>query len=146
MKEDYQDFLKTLTTCPFCERSHNRVLLECEHTYLTYALAPYHKHHLLVVPRRHVLSITELTSEEEEEISQLQRIGLAVLNKLGYESVTFMVREGKVEKNKSIDHTHFHVVPYVQIGDVDHFGEPRRVLSDDEIIQTVNELRRVLPE
>ena len=140
----YDDFLQTLVGCPFCVGSHNRALLEREHSYLTYAFAPYHKHHLLAVPRRHVLSIKELSSEEEKEIAELQHLGLEALNRLGYASVTLMVREGDLSKNKSIDHTHFHVVPYIQIGDLDHFGKKRRILSDEEVKETISELRRVL--
>lgn len=140
----YSDLLRTMTSCPFCEGPHNRAIVAREHSYLTYAFAPYHKHHLLVVPRRHVLSIADLTNEEEMEIDELQHLGLRALNELEYPDVTLMVREGTVEKNKSVAHTHFHVVPFVRIGDLDHAGNKRRILTDKEVAQTTEDLKRVL--
>ncbi len=144
MNETYTDFLSKMTQCPFCNEIGNRPVVERKHAMLTYALAPYHKHHLLVVPHRHVLSIDDLAKEEESEIEELQRVGLNLLRKLGYENITLMVREGKVQENKSIAHTHFHIVPYVQIGDLNHFGEQRRVLSHEEIQALLSELKSVL--
>jgi diadenosine tetraphosphate (Ap4A) HIT family hydrolase len=141
----YSEFLTTMTECPFCSGTHNRVLAEREHAYLTYAYAPYHKHHLLVVPRRHVLSINDLTPEEEKEIDELQHLGLETLQKLGYVDVTLMVREGNVNENKSIDHTHYHVVPSVRIGDLDHEGNKRRTLTDEEVTKTIHDIQNVLP-
>ena len=140
----YDDFLHTIPSCPFCgENPHNRIIESREHAYLTYALAPYHKHHLLVLPRRHVLSIKDLTLEEETEIEELQRIGLTLLNKLGYTDITLLVREGAVGHGKSMEHIHFHIVPFIQIGSLNHYGEKRTILTDAEIEETMKDFERV---
>ncbi len=68
----YNDFLTTLKTCPFCELSQ-RILLENNSAYLTYSLAPYHPDHLLVVPKRHVEHILDLTDDEIKDIDALEK-------------------------------------------------------------------------
>jgi len=135
----YEDYVKQMTGCPFCD-GNNRVLADSEHAFLTYAIAPYHRHHLLVIPRRHVESIDELTEDELTAIDRLQELGLSLLKKLHYKSISFLVREGQLNINKSVMHSHFHLIPEILIGNVDHNGEPRRVLTDDEISTLMNEL------
>ncbi len=139
----YKEFLDTLDECPFCSGS-NRVIVDGTHAYLTYALAPYHKHHLLVLPKRHVESVEELTDAEREEIEKLQGDGLRILQKLNYESISLLVREGPVNVNKSIRHTHYHVIPKIQIGDLDHYGQKRRILEENEITDVMREIQSVL--
>lgn len=134
----YKDFLSDLDGCPFCQ-GKNQIILDGEYSYLTYALAPYHKHHLIIVPKRHVESVEDLTKEELKEIEEFQKKGVSVLKKLGYTSVTMLVREGNGE-NKSIDHVHYHVVPAIMIGDLDHYGQERRILSPEEVEETLGDI------
>jgi len=135
----YKEFLESLTGCPFCE-GENRIISDSETAYLTYALAPYHKHHLLILPKRHLESAQEVTEQEDKDIENLQQIGMMVLKKLGYSSVTFLEREGRLNENKSIAHIHYHLIPEVRIGDMDHSGQERRILSDEEIEETMRDI------
>ena len=139
----YKDFLKSLTGCPFCG-GENRIISDTESAYLTYALAPYHKHHLLILPKRHTESIQDITEQEDKDIEQLQRLGMSLLKKLGYESITFLVREGGLNEIKSVAHIHYHLIPKIQIGDLDHYGQERRILSDEEIQGTVHDIELYL--
>jgi diadenosine tetraphosphate (Ap4A) HIT family hydrolase len=139
----YKEMLENLEGCPFCEGKKNEVLLDGSHSFLTYALAPYHPHHLLVIPKRHVESLTELTDEEEGEIANLEQKGIRALQKLGYESASLLVREGNA-KNKSVCHIHFHLIPEIAIGDVNSKGEERKVMTEEEVEKIVREVKRVL--
>jgi diadenosine tetraphosphate (Ap4A) HIT family hydrolase len=134
----YRDFLKELHTCPFCSPK-DRVLVETEHAYLTYALAPYHPHHMLVIPKRHLLHFLELAKEEQNEIDTLIKDGFAALRHLGYQNITALVREGS-EVGKSIAHLHYHLIPNVRIGDIDHEGRERAILTPEEIESTVSDI------
>jgi diadenosine tetraphosphate (Ap4A) HIT family hydrolase len=141
---NYPDFLKTLTGCPFCEHK-NRTIMDSDKSFLTYAIAPYHKHHMLVIPKRHVASLSELSKEEFEDIDVLEDKALDILRKLGYVNMSLLVREGNVEThtaedNKTIEHTHFHVIPNIHIGDLDHYGKTRRVMTEQEIDEVVSEI------
>lgn len=139
----YKDFLKSLSGCPFCE-GRNEPLSDAESAYLTYALAPYHKHHLLILPKRHIESVQDVTTEEDADIERLQQLGMSALKKLGYDSITFLVREGHLNVNKSIVHVHYHLIPKIQIGDLDHYNRERRILTDEEVRETVRDIERYL--
>ena len=122
--------------CHFCN-PRDRKFVENDGAYLTYGIAPYHKHHLLVIPKKHVRSFMELTREEAEQVWDIIRKASAVLLELGYESYTVIVREGKNEA-KTMEHVHYHVIPDIHIGDLDHEGKERVVMTEGEI-QAVSE-------
>lgn len=138
----YRDFLKLTHSCPFCA-DDQRKLSQTEHASLTYALAPYHPHHMLVVPKRHVLHFLDLTPQECIEIDTLVRSAFEALAHLGYENITALVREGE-GSGKSVPHAHYHVIPNIRIGDIDHQGNERSVLSKEEIDSTFAELANAL--
>ena len=138
----YEEFLKNMTGCPFCEHK-NRIIFESDKSFMTYALWPYHKHHLLVIPKRHIESITEITEEERKDIDLLQEKALETLKKLGYISITQLVREGN-DINKAVNHVHFHTIPNIRIGDLDHYGQERKMMSEDDIVSVVEEVKKYL--
>lgn len=105
----YDDYLQKLEICPFCE-SDGRSFIDKKSACLTYAKAPYHPDHLLVIPKRHVVSLFDLTEEEESDINELIELGSEILKKLEYVNFTILVREGS-NANKSIPHLHYHLIP-----------------------------------
>jgi histidine triad (HIT) family protein len=137
----YEEFLKAITVCPFCE-NNNRRIFESKECFLTFALWPYHQHHLLVIPKRHIESLSELTETEKEDIDSMQEKALEILKKLGYSSITHLVREGK--DNKAINHVHFHTIPNIRIGDLDHYGQERKELSENDIQKTIEDIKGFL--
>ncbi|MEN9622168.1 MAG: hypothetical protein RLZZ67_602 [Candidatus Parcubacteria bacterium] len=139
----YKDYIKTITECPFCLPA-TRALLENEHAYLTYAKAPYHNDHLLVIPKRHVMRILDLEIKEQAAIDALIREALKALDTLGDQRYSVLARDGKADGfNKSVDHLHFHVVPEVRLGDLDHFGHEREILTDEEIVQVTEKFSKL---
>ncbi|MBI3632929.1 MAG: HIT domain-containing protein [Candidatus Vogelbacteria bacterium] len=137
----YTDFLKEMKECPFCDTTQ-RIILKNDRAFMTYSLAPYHKHHLLVIPHQHVVSYLDLNQSENEDILKLLKIGMEMMVKLGYTSSSILVRDGDVS-NKSIAHLHYHIIPNIKIGDLDHYGESRRIMTEDEISETLSEINRV---
>lgn len=127
----YSDYLPTITKCPFCE-CNDRVFIDKKNAFLTYAKAPYHPDHLLVIPKRHVVSFLDITHEEKNDIDKLIKTGTKILKKLGYDNFSILVREGN-SINKSVPHLHYHLIPNDRIGDLDHNGEQRQILSSEEI-------------
>lgn len=108
------------------------MLVSNKHAYLTYTKAPYHPHHLLVIPKRHIVSFFNLSAQETEAIDALVKIGAQILKKLKHDSFSILVREGP-DSDKSIKHLHYHLIPDIRIGDVDSHGIPRKILSPAEI-------------
>jgi histidine triad (HIT) family protein len=128
--------------CPFCVGA-NRIIIETDKSFMTYALWPYHQHHILVIPKRHVESLTEITEVEMKDLDVLQKKALEALKNLGYSSITQLVREGN-GINKSVNHVHFHTIPNIRIGDLDHYGQERMMLSEEGISKTIEDIRRYL--
>jgi diadenosine tetraphosphate (Ap4A) HIT family hydrolase len=139
----YSELWKQERPCPFDGEQKDRIILENKSAYLTYALAPYHPDHLLVIPKRHVEHILDVTTEEMADIDVLQRKAWDILRKLGYTSVSFIVREG-VGSGRTINHLHYHVIPEVRLGDVDHNGDEREIMTQKQIDATLARVRATL--
>lgn len=142
----YTDYIGSLPTgsCPFCA-SDDRKLIENETAYVTYALAPYHKHHLLIIPKEHHKSFLHLSPQEYADIQDLAGKSSRLLRFLGYENFTLMVREG-IESGKSVEHLHYHFIPNVHLGDLDHASSPRNVLTDVELESLIRELKSAIDQ
>ena len=139
----YVDFLKTITKCPFCNGINPRILLENDFAILTYAQAPYHKYHLLVIPKRHIISIKDLTWKENVCIMALIVAGIKTLDKLGHNDCTIIARDGQA-LGKSVDHLHYNIVPGGQVEDITVNLEVRKLLSDDEEKLLKKELKMIV--
>jgi diadenosine tetraphosphate (Ap4A) HIT family hydrolase len=57
--------------CPFCRMSDDEILDETENFYAVLARAPYVKDHILIISKRHVTFLNELTKEEQQEMWDL---------------------------------------------------------------------------
>lgn len=141
----YVDFLKEVCECPFCDHDKYKFIGD-EHAFLTYSLAPYHPHHLLVIPKKHRLSIFDISQEEKGSIDVLLSRGMHLLRELGYDNFTVLIREGN-NKARSVEHMHWHLIPNTQIGnlDTDHFK--REVMNSRQIemtVQTITEKMKIL--
>ena len=139
----YKDFLKDSTACPFCDITKDRILEENGNAYLTYAVAPYHSDHVLVCPKRHAEHLLELTQEEIKDIDALQESGLAILEKLGYEDITILVREGK-KSGKSVSHSHYHIIPAVVLEAGIHSEGERAILTAEEQNAVIARIKSVI--
>ena len=141
----YSEYLKHLDHCPFCDPK-NRKISESETAFLTYSKAPYHEHHLLVIPKRHIVRVRELTAREKTDVDDLVDSAIRALENLGMRNISVLVRDGQVNStgNKSVDHLHYHVVPEVRIGDVDSKGKERAMLSDSQCFFEVEAIRQAL--
>lgn len=138
----YHDFLKTLKVCPFCEGIKPRILIENDGAILTYSQAPYHKYHLLIVPKRHIENIKELTWSENVCIMALLVTGIKTLDKLGHNDCTILARDGQAVGKSIKHHLHYHIVPGGMITDISLNNVVRKMLSDDEEDMLRQELER----
>lgn len=117
--------------CPFCGKE-NKILRATKHAYLTYALAPYSPNHLLVIPKRHVVSFLKLSKVERRDIDMLLELGASLLVKLKVKDFSILVRDGG-NRAKSVPHLHYHLIPSHRIGDLDKDGRNRRILTEREV-------------
>ena len=139
----YADYLKTLTFCPFCSSDNLRTLIENDEALLTYSLAPYHKYHLLVIPKRHTESIKDLTWNENVCITTLITTAVKALDKIGHNDCTIVMRDGHALA-KSINHIHYNIIPGGEIKDISINSEVREMLDKNEENSLVEELKKIL--
>jgi diadenosine tetraphosphate (Ap4A) HIT family hydrolase len=140
----YSTFLRTLTKCPFCEDIKPRILIENDGAFLTYSLAPYHKYHLLVIPKRHVENIKDLTWDENVCIMALIVAGIKTLGNIGHNDCTIVARDGQALGRSVKHHLHYHIIPGGQIGDISLNKKVRKLLSDEEEKSLKQELEKSL--
>ncbi|MES2060170.1 MAG: DUF4931 domain-containing protein [Patescibacteria group bacterium] len=144
MPTQYRDFMEEEKECPFCHRKESDVIMESKHAYATYALAPYHKDHLLVIPKRHVTHILDLTPEEQHDIDNLMdTLWQDMQKKFKYKDVSFLVRDGK-GSGASVEHTHYHIIPETKIGDFEHDPDNRNILGTRAIKNEVERIKAIV--
>lgn len=100
--------------CVFCDLKEKYIIDEENEVVLTVALYPYEDGHLLIIPRRHIESASQMADEERETVFDLAEQGQKLLReKLGVNNFWFLVREGEgIKAGKTVDHLHFHLMPY----------------------------------
>lgn len=78
---------------------------------LTVNLYPYNPGHSMIVPKRHVIDIRELTKQENERFPVLRDNLITAMEKV-YNPQGFNLGYNMgLDSGASIDHLHFHVVP-----------------------------------
>lgn len=139
----YADHLKALQgRCPFCQPSQT-ILAQNAHAFLTYATAPYHKHHLLVIPKAHLESVFQLQYEHYVAIDLMTDLAFDLLRALGYENMVAFTREGTKE-GKTVPHLHKHVVPDTLMAPVLPTSTERHTLEPAEEQAISDELQTAL--
>jgi ATP adenylyltransferase len=128
--------------CIFCEEPkedkdrENLILFRSTRGFIIMNLYPYNNGHLMVVPYRHVYSITELSDDELLDLMKMVQQSVQCLKEAFLpEGFNIGVNIGKVAGAGIEEHLHFHVIPR-WVGDT-HFmavlGEvrviPEHVLS-----------------
>jgi ATP adenylyltransferase len=123
--------------CVFCEKAasaedeQNLVLLRGEKTFVIMNLYPYNNGHLLIIPKRHVGEMEELTEEEMMELFQMTRKMVRVLRIFKPQGFNVGINIGRAAGAGIPGHLHIHVVPR-WLGDTNFmpvFGDVR-VISE----------------
>jgi ATP adenylyltransferase len=105
--------------CIFCEAidkdifdMSNLVVRKKENTLIVMNLYPYNNGHLLIVPKRHLGSIEELSADESHEMMDEIILAEKVLQKI-YSPQGFNIGAnlGRAGGAGIADHIHFHIVP-----------------------------------
>jgi ATP adenylyltransferase len=101
--------------CVFCKgsiRDENLVLYENDCAFAIMNKYPYNTGHLLVIPRRHVRDLDELTEEEGMALLKITRLCARVLKeKMGAQGLNIGMNLGKAAGAGIDDHMHVHIVP-----------------------------------
>lgn len=134
--------------CPFCSREEMnlRVVRRGWFAALVLNRAPYIKHHLMVIPNRHILRYEELRAWELWSVHRLMKLAALLVRKAGDEDYSLLLRVGE-NNGKSIDHMHFHIIPRAEvtaIGPGVDESDDRPVLSPLALRNTLNKFRSLM--
>ena len=114
------------------EKVENLTIATTELSIVSVNLYPYNPGHLIIFPKRHLLSITEVTEEEIIDIHKLTVKSITILSK-AWRAAGFNVGYN-IGKNSggSIPHIHQHIVPRFpnEVGFLDVFCNTRIVIYD----------------
>ncbi|MBI5140478.1 MAG: HIT domain-containing protein [Candidatus Vogelbacteria bacterium] len=138
----YKDLVNKLTRCPFCDIKQP-IIIHKKTAFLTPSIAPYYKHHLLVIPKRHIISFLDMTRNEYRDIIDLLKTGGETIRQLGHNNFSVLIRDGSNDA-KSVEHLHCHIIPNVKIGHLKEKEETRKVISKKEFSLVCGELKFVL--
>jgi len=139
----YSDHLAITRDCPFCGLDSNKIIKKVQTAYLTYALAPYSKHHLLIIPNRHVENYEDLTKEEKNDIEELITEGIRFVKLLGHKGYSILLRNGE-GAGKTIKHLHYHIIPSVEVGSLSGNSIERKIMTEEEIGQLLEEFNSLV--
>lgn len=102
-------------SCPFCEidKIKTRTIKEGKYCYVALSNPRLVPGHLLVIPKRHIEKISQLTGEEKEEIfKELIIFEEKILKRFSSGcDIRSNYRPFIVENRLKVDHLHFHLQP-----------------------------------
>lgn len=110
----YGEIWKSVGKCVFCDMRDKYIVVEESGMVLTVALFAYIDGNVMIVPRRHVKSVKELTDEEWQAARKLMYIAKKLIRKIyGIKGVQYVLRDGGITAQSTVaDHMHIHVVPF----------------------------------
>jgi len=135
--------------CVFCEAQSSPgagslVLFRARHCYVILNLYPYNSGHLMVVPNRHIATLSAASHDERCEMMDLTRVAeQALTESYRPQGLNVGMNLGRSAGAGIVDHMHIHLVPRWN-GDTNFMtvvGEVR-VLPED-MVQTAERLRPV---
>ncbi|HUC96557.1 MAG TPA: HIT family protein [Candidatus Saccharimonadales bacterium] len=108
----YDQIWQNVGKCAFCNLNDDYVIYEENGVVLTIALYAYIDGHTMIIPRRHVRSVKELTPKEWETMRKLMYIAKKMIRKsYGIKGMQIIQKDGS-DAQSTVEHLHFHCVPF----------------------------------
>jgi diadenosine tetraphosphate (Ap4A) HIT family hydrolase len=113
-QEWYDTIWKTVGKCVFCDLKDKYILYEENGVVLTVNIYPYIDGQMMAIPRRHLASPKELTSEEWETMRKMNYLAKKLIKKVhGHKGMWSLIREGGDNAQMSVsDHLHMQLIPF----------------------------------
>ncbi len=108
----YDAIAKNVTKCVFCDLKEKYIVAEKGSEVLTVSLFPYIDGQLMVIPRRHIETLEEISADEWQNMLALITAGERLIKEVtGVENINVLYREGKAGAGKSVGHLHVNIFP-----------------------------------
>ncbi|MGB3023265.1 MAG: HIT domain-containing protein [Candidatus Saccharimonadales bacterium] len=111
----YDTIWQTVGRCVFCDhdvsQQHHEVYEE-NGVYMTVPAYAYVDGHLLVIPRRHIRSVKELTPMEWETMRKMFYLAKKMIRVVhGVKGMQIVQKDG-IDAQSTVEHLHFHCIPF----------------------------------
>lgn len=128
---------------PFVHEHAEHMLEVTKYFYVLPARAPWTQDHILIVPRKKIVLLNELTKRELDYGIELISKWDKLLHK-HHTDVTLVLKDGYMggKSEKSIQHLHFHLVPDCAVTAKTNGDDNREFYADDEYTKIVNALKK----
>ncbi len=111
----YDKIWQTVGRCVFCDHDKHQPhheIYEEDGVYLTVPAYAYIDGQLLVIPRRHIRSVKELTTEEWEIFRKMFYIAKKIIRDThGIKGIQIIQKDGSTSQS-TVEHLHFHCIPF----------------------------------
>lgn len=116
--------------CPFCRLWMNRIRLECEFAVAFFDGVPVSQGHTLVIPKRHVASLFELSDKEQAEVWKLvAQVRAMLVTEFQPDGFNIGLNDG-TSAGQTVMHAHVHIIPRRHGDAADPRGGVRSVIPD----------------
>ncbi len=109
----YGKIWTTVGKCVFCDLRDKYVFYEENNVVMTVALYAYIDGNCMIIPRRHVKSVKELTDSEWETMRKMMYIAKKMARKVyDIKDIQYLLRDGGNAVSSTVqDHMHIHCIP-----------------------------------
>lgn len=108
----YDEIWQSTGKCVFCDLRDKYVIYEENSVALTIAVFAYIDGHMMIIPRRHVRSVKELTDGEWATMRKLMYIAKKLIRKAhGVKGMQIVQKDGQAAQS-TVEHIHFHCIPF----------------------------------
>lgn len=108
----YDDVWKNVGYCAFCKLNPEYIFHEENGIVMTVALYAYVDGHFMVIPRRHVRSVKDLTPSEWETMRKFFYIAKKMIREVHSVKGMQIVQKDGAEAQSTVEHLHFHCIPF----------------------------------
>jgi diadenosine tetraphosphate (Ap4A) HIT family hydrolase len=117
-----------MTACPFCDFDRARLVLESESAIALRDGFPVADGHTLVIPRRHVKSIFDLSAADQAGLWVLVAdVRERLIGDVSADAINIGVNDGWAA-GQTVEHAHIHLIPRRQGDVVDPRGGIRNII------------------
>lgn len=118
--------------CVFCDMPDTSYVLENDYFYGVFDKYPVTEGHLLMIPKRHVETLFELTEEEKAALFEIIASGKTLLEaRFAPVGFNFGVNQG-IAAGQTIPHLHLHIIPRYAGDMADPEGGVRGVIPEKQ--------------
>lgn len=98
-------------SCPFCTLDPSRIILSYGHSLAIMDGFPISPGHALIIPRRHIASLFDATSDEREALLELlAQVKIEIQEKYKPDGFNIGINEGAAA-GQTVMHLHIHLIP-----------------------------------